>query len=118
MDLKAAFTNPGFMLQETSSGISMKPTRHTSGDSAKSKAERRPSTIAAPGGVVIDIDTAVVAPPGGRKISVRSGHRVRVDAIFSSNSDIGSCSVGTTSVSSDSSCSNSDTASHCSTSSC
>ena len=79
-----AFHNPAFTLQETSSGISMTP----SGGSPRNVKERRPShTIATPGGHVIDIETAIVASPMRRKISANSGHRVRVDKIFESNSN-------------------------------
>ena len=57
-----------------------------SGGSPRSINERRPSyTIAAPGGHVIDMETAIVASSLRRKISVGSGHRVRVDRIFASN---------------------------------
>ena len=79
-----AFHNPAFTLQETSSGISMTP----SGGSPRNVKEHRPShTIATPGGHVIDIETAIVASPMRRKISANSGHRVRVDKIFESNSN-------------------------------
>ena len=60
-----------------------------SGGSPLSFNDRRsPYTIAAPGGHVIDIETAIVASPARRKISVHAGHRVRVDKIFEANGEL------------------------------